>query len=148
MELASMLAHEPFSDRPHTVCPVISAFLRAYNDWIDDRRRQDLYVYASRIVDTKEGKTVERARADLCLEWSRSTHQLPHLRFPLWSGLYRKKHECETAAAWAARIASQAVDDELHHKALSLIDQLIAVGSEQQTGDLQAHSDQSEVVTG
>jgi hypothetical protein len=27
MELASMLAGEPFSDRPATVCPVIAGFL-------------------------------------------------------------------------------------------------------------------------
>jgi hypothetical protein len=43
MELASMLAGEPFSDHPQAVCPVIGSFLRAYNDRIDDRRRQDLY---------------------------------------------------------------------------------------------------------
>ena len=43
MELASMLAGERFSDRPRSVCPVIAAFLRSYNDQVDDRRRQDLY---------------------------------------------------------------------------------------------------------
>ncbi len=32
MELASMLAGEPFSDRPRSTSPVISAFLRTYND--------------------------------------------------------------------------------------------------------------------
>jgi hypothetical protein len=32
MELASMLAGEPFTDRPASVCPVIAAFLRTYND--------------------------------------------------------------------------------------------------------------------
>ena len=32
MELASMLAGEPFSDHPGSACPVIGAFLRAYND--------------------------------------------------------------------------------------------------------------------
>src|ERR1044072_7923842 len=43
MELSSMLAGEPFSDRPRCVDPVIAAFLRTYNDGLDDRRRQDLY---------------------------------------------------------------------------------------------------------
>ena len=42
MELASMLAGEPFNDHPRSVCPVIGSFLRAYNDRIDDGRRQDL----------------------------------------------------------------------------------------------------------
>ena len=36
-----MLAGEPFSDQPASVCPVIGSFLRAYNDSIDDGRRQD-----------------------------------------------------------------------------------------------------------
>ena len=49
MELASMLAGEPFSDRPRCVDPVIAAFLRTYNDGIDDRRRQDLYPLAAAI---------------------------------------------------------------------------------------------------
>ena len=44
MELSSMLAGEPFSDRPRCVDPVIAAFLRTYNDGLDDSRRQDLYL--------------------------------------------------------------------------------------------------------
>jgi hypothetical protein len=32
MELASMLADEPFSDRSATVSPVVGALLRTYND--------------------------------------------------------------------------------------------------------------------
>jgi hypothetical protein len=43
MELASMLAGEPFSDQPKSVCPVVAAFLRGYNDAVDDETRQDLY---------------------------------------------------------------------------------------------------------
>ena len=39
MELASMLAGERFGDRPRAVCPVIGAFLRTYNDALDDDRR-------------------------------------------------------------------------------------------------------------
>ena len=27
-----MLAGEPFTDQPESVCPVIASFLRAYND--------------------------------------------------------------------------------------------------------------------
>ena len=52
MELASMLAGEPFSDRPRSVSPVISAFMRGYNDLLDDRRRQDLLRYVSDVVAT------------------------------------------------------------------------------------------------
>ena len=53
MELASMLAGEPFTDHPAAVCPVIGSFMRAYNDSIDDRRRQDLYAYAARVVGSR-----------------------------------------------------------------------------------------------
>jgi len=34
MELASMLAGEPFSDHPDSVCPTIAGFLRAYNEFV------------------------------------------------------------------------------------------------------------------
>src|SRR5438477_824230 len=64
MELASMLASEPFSDHPRTVCPVIGSFLRTYNDRIDDVRRQDLYDYAARVVGSNISLKVQRLRAD------------------------------------------------------------------------------------
>jgi len=71
MELASMLAAEPFSDRPHTSSPVIGAFLRTYNDGLDDERRQDLYPLASLIVGTAASRRVEAERASRCLSFAR-----------------------------------------------------------------------------
>jgi hypothetical protein len=71
MELASMLSDEPFSDRPANASPVIGAFLRTYNDGIDDERRQDLYALAASIVGTARGRAVERDRASRCLEFAR-----------------------------------------------------------------------------
>jgi hypothetical protein len=68
MEVASMLAAEPFSDEPRCVCPVIAEFLRTYNDQVDDKRRQDLYQYASLVVDTRD-VALERRRANMCLDW-------------------------------------------------------------------------------
>src|SRR5207237_10059017 len=70
MELASMLAGEPFSDHPASACPVIGSFLRAYNDSVDDRRRQDMYAYAARVVGSRTGAEVQRARAERLLEWA------------------------------------------------------------------------------
>ena len=66
MELASMLAGERFSDHPRTACPVIAAFLRAYNDCVDDPRRQDLLPYAAEVVGTRADRDVTLARAELC----------------------------------------------------------------------------------
>jgi hypothetical protein len=70
MELASMLAGGRFGDRPVSVCPVIGAILRAYNDNIDDHRRQDLYGFAADAVDTRRDYRVQRRRADLALDWA------------------------------------------------------------------------------
>jgi hypothetical protein len=64
MELASMLAGERFSDHPKSACPVISSFLRTYNDSVDDDRRQALYAIASQVVGTRGPKEVARARAE------------------------------------------------------------------------------------
>src|SRR5436305_9800341 len=63
MELASMLAGEPFGDQPRAVCPVIGAVLRPYNDSVDDTRRQDLYAYAAKIVSTRGDRKTTRLRA-------------------------------------------------------------------------------------
>jgi hypothetical protein len=68
-----MLAGERFSDRPRSVCRVIGAFLRAYNDGLDERRLQHLYAYASRVVGTT--KAVTRARGQLCLRFAAANGQ-------------------------------------------------------------------------
>ena len=75
MELASMLADEPFSDHPASVCPTIGSFLRAYNDVIDEARRQDLYAYAARIVGSRSSEAVQRARAERLAAWTSSLRQ-------------------------------------------------------------------------
>src|SRR4051794_2950885 len=61
MELASMLAGERFTDRPHSVSPVVATVLRCY----DDSRRQDLYRYAAAAVGTREG-SAEAQRVEAC----------------------------------------------------------------------------------
>ena len=68
MELSSMLAGERFSDRPAAVSPIVAAFLRAYNDVVDDKGRQTLYAYAAKAVGTSGSPTVERVRTERCLE--------------------------------------------------------------------------------
>ena len=125
MEMAAMLAHEPFSDHPKSVCPVVGAFLRTYNDSIDDRRRQDLYAYASRVVGTRQGKEVRRQRTSLCREWaSRHAEAVPglarRLRFlPRW--------------LHASRLALAMRQPEQHRAALSFLEALLAVGQDVRT---------------
>src|SRR3977135_2923920 len=71
MELASMLAGERFSDRPSSVCPVVGALVRAYNDAVDARRRKDLYRFAADAVGTRGDFTLQRKRAELALDYVR-----------------------------------------------------------------------------
>jgi hypothetical protein len=124
MELASMLAGEPFSDHPSSVCPVIGAFLRAYNDGLPDDRRQDLYEYAARVVGTTSGRKARRTRARMCLEWfaehtqGRSKPSRISLLLAGWS-----LGSVGRAAARAARSSS-----ESHRSALELLDRLIDMG--------------------
>lgn len=65
-----MLAGERFGDRPASVCPVIGAILRAYNDNVGDGRRQDLFRFAADAVDTRRDYRVQRRRADAALDWA------------------------------------------------------------------------------
>lgn len=69
MELASLLAGEPFSDHPRSVCPVVAGFLRSYNDGIRDDDREDLYRFAAEAVGSRGDADVTAARAQLCHAW-------------------------------------------------------------------------------
>lgn len=68
MELASMLAGEPFTDHPRTACPVLGMLLRNYNDGIDVARRQDLYWCAAAVVGTCDKRARQR-RLELAMEF-------------------------------------------------------------------------------
>jgi hypothetical protein len=130
MELSSMLAGEPFTDRPACVCPVLAEFLRTYNDEIDDRRRQDLYAYASLAVGTNGGHSAERLRANMCLRWwtERDRPHLRRMRMLMW-GLAPGVAARDTELAYrAARFAARSPD--LHASALALLDDLVSVGLE------------------
>jgi hypothetical protein len=74
MELAAMLSGERFSDRPQSVCPVIGSLLRAYNDNLEERRRQDLYRYAAEAVFTRGDFQLQRRRAQVAIGWARERY--------------------------------------------------------------------------
>jgi hypothetical protein len=130
MELASMLAGEPFSDHSVSVCPVIGSFLRAYNDSIDDGRRQALYEYASKVVGSRGPQRTQQMRADRLAQWSdemyrnrrgwfdlRSLRALGHLRKPPVDAI-------GTYAVHAVRKYT----DQTHAAVLALVDELLAMG--------------------
>jgi hypothetical protein len=127
MELASILADEPFSDHPESVCPVIAGLLRSYNDRVDQRRRQDLYMYAARAVGTRADVATERARARLCLRWARQWCELPPLRVRVLHRLLRCQG-LDVDGVYAARAAVATKNEDLtHHRVLDLLDNLVSV---------------------
>jgi hypothetical protein len=116
MELASILADEPFGDHPESVCPVIAGFLRSYNDHggvrpapdgpriVGQGPRQDLYRYAARVVGTRAEAATERERARLCLRWARVTCDTPPLRVRILHRLFRCQGP-DVDGVYAARAA-------------------------------------------
>jgi hypothetical protein len=131
MELASMLAGEPFSDRPQSVCPVLGAYLRSYNDVIDDDRRQDLFRYAADAIGTAGPAELRRRRAERCLAEIASLHD-QRSRVRRWlSGrpelsLPGSSIELERVGMHLAR-ALQRSGAGGHARALALADELIAM---------------------
>jgi hypothetical protein len=139
MELASMLGGEPFSDHPRSVCPVIGSFLRAYNDAIDERRRQDLYAYAAKVVGSRCAGEVERARAERLLEWTATVQNrrwTERVLLPsrLGSLSLQRRPPADALGTQAVR-AVRKHTDETHTQALELVDQLLRIGACKLTPD-------------
>jgi hypothetical protein len=130
MELASMLAGEPFNDHPASVCPVLGSLLRAYNDSVDDDARQDLYAYAARIVGTRADADVERRRSESVTAW---THERRYRRIRRFLPEFAARRLCELKTLSLESIGTQAVrqiprhTDESHRAMLGLIDDVLAI---------------------
>ena len=126
-----MLAGERFTDRPASVCPVIGAILRAYNDNTEEALRQDLYRYASEVVETRATFQLQHDRASVAIAWARA-HYAARARFrrqpaepdPDWSP--------ELLAEYVIRSLGRRITADAHAAMLGLIDDLIALGSERE----------------
>ena len=126
-----MLAGAPFSDHPVSVCPVIGSFLRAYNDSIDDSRRQSLYEYASRVVGSRGPHRTQQARADRLARWADEMYRNRPTRFLVRSpvrALGRLRRPPVDAIGTYAVHSLRRHTDDTHAKVLSLVDELLAVG--------------------
>jgi hypothetical protein len=132
MELASMLAGERFTDHPKSVCRVVAALLRGYNDMADDERRQDLYRYAALAVGTNSGREVRRRRAELCVQFAERYGDPTLRRRLLWRG------DVVVQAVRALRGISDPC--ERHELALELVDALLAVDAQPEGSRLQGRS--------
>jgi len=132
MELASMLAGEPFSDHPASVCPVVGSFLRAYNDSIGDQRRQDLYAYAAQVVGTRADLYVQRERAQRLADWAAHMQARRWTRLLPLSGLRTLGLGRQPSVHAIGTYAVHAIPKHTHRshqEALELIDELLAIGT-------------------
>lgn len=134
MELASMLGGEPFSDHPASACPVIGSFLRAYNDSVDDSRRQDLYAFAARIVGSRASISIQRARAGRLADWALDVQRrqwtsryLPLGRLRMAS--LRRAPSAHAVGTFAVRAIPKHTDAS-HREVLGLLDELLAMGTQ------------------
>src|ERR1700692_3434122 len=82
MEAVAFVAGEPWSDHPVCACPVISAFMRSWNDALPtdadrDRLLKDLI---PKLVGTKSTKKVEKKRSLMAADWLIRVHTPTWLR--------------------------------------------------------------------
>lgn len=84
VEAAAFVAGEPWSDHPECVSPPLAAFLREWNDALDDATRQRLRPYVARIVGTAGDGRDER-RMWLKRDW------LVRVQAATWMGLTRDR---------------------------------------------------------
>lgn len=137
MELSSMLAGEPFTDRPRCVDPVIAGFLRTYNDGIEDARRQDLYPLAAEAVGTRAEPAVQAERARRCLEWAQARHgelrRGPRRLLPPRPLLPDARLGDDAAGTLAGRLAVRLAAkrrlESAHEGVVAFVRELIAVGT-------------------
>jgi hypothetical protein len=94
MEAVAFVANEPWSDHPECACPVISAFLRAWNDGLptDADRDRLLRPLIPKLVGTRNPKLEER-RSLMAADWLVRVHTPAWLRL---AGLKKQAKSLES----------------------------------------------------
>jgi hypothetical protein len=82
MEAVAFVAGEEWSDHPVCACPVISAFMRAWNDGLpsDADRDRLLKNLIHQLVETKSTREIERKRSLMAADWLIREHTPAWLR--------------------------------------------------------------------
>jgi hypothetical protein len=81
MELVAYIADEPFSDHPECVCPVLGAFVRAWNDGLpNDERDAILKPILPRLIGSRGSNALEERRALMAANWLVRVHTPAWLR--------------------------------------------------------------------
>ena len=70
MEAVAFVTHQTWTDHPSCVCPVLGAFMRAWNDGLPDSERTALLLpLIPRLVNTRGSIALERRRAVMAADW-------------------------------------------------------------------------------
>jgi hypothetical protein len=70
MEAVAFVSGESWSDHPECACPVIGAFLRAWNDGLpDDKRDKLMRPLIPLLIETKASNKIEQRRAVMAADW-------------------------------------------------------------------------------
>ena len=94
MELVAFVAGEPFSDHPECVCPVLGAFVRAWNDGLpDDERDAILKPILPRLIGTRGSNALAERRALMAADW------LVRVHTPAWLRLAKLDSQADALAA-------------------------------------------------
>jgi hypothetical protein len=91
MEAVAWVAREPWSDHPECACPVISSFLRSWNDGLpsDADRDRLLRPLVERLVGSRGSGQVESTRSWMALDW------LIRVQTPTWLELAGLRDQAE-----------------------------------------------------
>ena len=81
MEAVAFVAGEEWSDHPECACPVISAFLRSWNDGLpNDAERDRLLKPLIPLLVNTRNKNLEKQRALMAADWLIRVHTPAFLR--------------------------------------------------------------------
>ena len=95
MEAAAWIAGEKHSDSPQCVSPIISAFLRSWNDALPDNemRNRLLKPLVPFIINSRASKAIEDKRAFMAVDWGVRTW------LPMWlKAMDAERYKTHTAA--------------------------------------------------
>ena len=127
MELSSLLGDDRFTDHPQCVCPAIAAFLRGYNDVVDDDLRSDLVAIAAAVVGSRSTDASQReARVEALTEWAVEAWSRGRVRMP-WQPLFPPQNgfiQLEQVGHYVGRRANR--DHGLHELTLRMVERLVS----------------------
>jgi hypothetical protein len=94
MEAAAWIAGENHSDHPACVCPILGAFVRAWNDGLlNDERDAILKPIIPRLIGTRSSKALRERRALMAADW------LVRVNTPAWLRLAKLDTSADALAA-------------------------------------------------